>query len=101
MLTLEDWREVRRRGLNGSLSPRLPIIETFTSEVAGEREDLESRDEATAWLAPFPPGWMENEVPVRVSPAEGTRAVVETRSTFREPITVIFLGAILKVLRGF
>lgn len=37
-------------------------------------------------------------MPVNVSPPEGTRAVTLTRSVFREPITVIVLGAILKLV---
>ena len=45
----------------------------------------EERAQATAWLAPFPPGPVEKEVAVRVSPACGMRGVMVTRSVFREP----------------
>lgn len=54
--------------------------------------DRESRTHATAWLAPFPPGPVEKDVPVNVSPPAGTRGVMETRSVLREPIMVIVLG---------
>ena len=57
----------------------------------------ERRAHATAWLAPFPPGPVENDVAVSVSPPEGTRGVIVTRSVLREPITVIILGGMLEI----
>jgi hypothetical protein len=61
------------------------------------REGLgrESRTQATAWFAPFPPEPVENEVAVRVSPPDGRRGVTVTRSVLREPIIVMILCAIL------
>ena len=46
-----------------------------------------SRAAATAWLAPFPPGWRAKLPPVTVSPGTGIRAVRTTRSTFIDPTT--------------
>ena len=60
----------------------------------------DNRTQATAWLAPLPPGPVENEVPVKVSPPEGTRVVTFTRSVFKLPIIVIILGAILGECEG-
>ena len=81
-------------------SPTAPIIftemfEEFDGEVL--RFGRERRAHATAWLAPFPPGPVVNEEPVRVSPPDGTRGVIVTRSMLREPIIVMILSAILKV----
>lgn len=63
--------------------------------------ERESRAVATAWLAPFPPGPVEKEEAVKVSPPEGTRGVTVTRSTFREPIMVIVLGDMVVDIGGF
>ena len=56
------------------------------------RPDLESRAQATAWLAPFPPGKVVNEVAFRVSPGDGSRAARVVMSTLSEPKMAIFLG---------
>src|SRR3990167_10111597 len=50
------------------------------------------RAEATAWLAPLPPGTVENVWPIRVSPARGKRLARVTRSMFKLPITTTFAG---------
>ena len=51
----------------------------------------------THWFAPFPPGPVEKEDAVRVSPPEGTRGVTVNKSMLREPMMVIVLGAMLKL----
>jgi hypothetical protein len=56
--------------------------------------------EGTHWFAPFPPGPVEKEVAVRVSPPDGTRGVTVTRSMLREPMMVMVLGAILRMEWG-
>jgi hypothetical protein len=45
------------------------------------------RAAATAWLAPFPPGTVENPLPATVSPGKGSRATRATRSMLRLPTT--------------
>lgn len=61
----------------------------------------ERREQATAWLAPFPPGPVWKECAVRVSPGDGMRGVVVTRSMFKEPITeMTFFAAISMVAMG-
>jgi len=64
-----------------------------------EEEDVEvdaeeSRAQATAWFAPFPPKPVSKDVTRRVSPAEGMRGVRVMKSMFREPITAIVLGLV-------
>jgi hypothetical protein len=87
-----------------SSSPTAPIIFTCISESEPEFDlaeaglGRESRAHATAWLAPFPPGPVENEDAVRVSPPAGTRGVTVTRSVLSEPITVMVLAAILEMI---
>ena len=46
----------------------------------GVGRDREERAQATAWLAPFPPGPVVKDVAVSVSPARGMRGVRVTRS---------------------
>ena len=75
-------------------------------EVVGENDDdeececgrgrgRESLAQAAAWLAPLPPGEMEKELDVRVSPGCGWRGTYETRSMLREPRTVILGGGMV------
>jgi hypothetical protein len=56
--------------------------------------DLERRAQATAWLAPLPPGFVVKECAVRVSPGAGKRGVRVVRSALREPTTRIVDGDI-------
>ncbi len=59
------------------------------------RTSAPSRAAATAWFAPFPPGPRENDAPVTVSPARGSRSLRTTRSRLIEPTTVS-LGAAMR-----
>lgn len=98
--TQESFKDENNVGPNSS-SPTAPTILTVISEAGcWELEEgfgRERRAQATAWLAPFPPGPVENEVAVRVSPPDGTRGVMVTRSVFREPMTEIVFCAIVGV----
>src|SRR5205823_2511412 len=61
-----------------SSSPTAPTKRTCAPSLAA----------ATAWFAPFPPGWRSKVASVSVSPALGRRAERATRSRFAEPTTV-------------
>lgn len=74
-------------------APTAPTIRTVISEWA-PAESRDKRQAATAWFAPFPPGAVENDFDVSVSPGCGKRLVTVTRSVFSEPTTVIVLGGI-------
>lgn len=54
----------------------------------------ESREQATAWLAPLPPQPVSYDEEMRVSPAAGMRDVRVIRSVLREPMIVMFGSAI-------
>ena len=60
-------------------SPIFPIRSTLAPK----------RDNPTAWLAPFPPGVILKDVPLKVSPARGNWFEVPTKSMFILPMTVI------------
>lgn len=101
----DDCREERSIGPNSS-APTDPIIFTAISSLASlaaadEGLGRHSRAQATAWLAPLPPGPVWNDVPVKVSPPEGTRGVTVTRSVFREPIMVIVFSAMVGLMEGY
>ena len=56
----------------------------------------ERRATATAWFAPFPPGFMRNLPPLTVSPGTGIFFPVMTMSVLVEPnTTIFFMPAIL------
>lgn len=80
-------------------APTAPTIFTVVSDGA-PGDSRERRQAATAWFAPLPPGTVEKELEVRVSPGWGRRRVTVTRSVLREPIMVIVLGDIFAVEGG-
>ena len=66
----------------------------------GENEEGRGLIPVDLRFAPFPPGPVENEEAVRVSPPEGIRGATVTRSVLREPIIVIVFGPIVRSREG-
>lgn len=82
---------VSRAPIAPNISTRISLTFLLCGEDV-EGLERESRPQATAWFAPLPPGLVVKEVAVRVSPGEGKRGVMVTRSALREPMMRIVEG---------